>query len=136
MIRRMSIGEFLGCLIDHIAEKTGIACYDYPDNVASPLYSVEIETTEDARTKTMCLDVYNVLIHCISEPVEPYSNAPVLRLVQKAEEALTEEVSVPAPFLLNSQDFMGLRTCGRDQSGEGHAVLSYRFEICYGLICK
>ena len=136
MTRRMSIAEFLGCLIDHIEEHTGIKCCDFPDNVPSPLFSVEIETTEDARTKTMFLDVFNVLVHCISEAAEPFSTAPVLRLVEQAEEALESEVEIPGPFALNSQDFMGLRSVTRDQSGEGHAVLSYRFEICYGLICK
>lgn len=136
MIRRMGIGELLGCLIGHIEEGTGIACYDFPEDRESPLFSVEIETTEDARTKTMFLDVFNVLIHCVSEPVEPFSSAPVLRLVQMAEEAMEREMELPAPFLLNTQDFMGLRRVGRDQSGEGHAVLSYRIEVCYGLICK
>ena len=84
----------------------------------------------------MCLDVFNVLVHCISEPVEPYSNAPVLRLVQKAEEAMEHEIELPAPYLLNTQDCMGLRAVTRDPSGEGHAVLSYRIEVCYGLLCK
>lgn len=136
MNRRMSIGEFLGCLIDHVEAKTGVKCYDFPDNVPSPLYSVEIESTEDAKTKTMYLDVYNVLIHCVSEPVEPYSNAPVLRLEQKLEEAMTEDVALPAPFFLNDQSFAGLRDIKRDESGEGHAVVSYRFEVCYGYLCK
>lgn len=136
MIRRMSIGEFLGCLIDHITEHTGITCYDFPEDRPSPLFSAEIETTEDARTKTMCLDVFNVLIHCISEPVEPFSTAPVYRLVQQVEEAMESELELPKPFLLNTQDFMGLRVVTRDQSGEGHAILSYRIEVCYGLLCK
>ena len=136
MIRRMSIGEFLGCLIDHITEHTGITCYDFPEDRPSPLFSAEIEATEDARTKTMCLDVFNVLIHCISEPVEPFSTAPVYRLVQQVEEAMESELELPKPFLLNTQDFMGLRVVTRDPSGEGHAILSYRIEVCYGLLCK
>lgn len=136
MIRRMSIGEFLGCLIDHITEHTGITCYDFPEDRPSPLFSAEIETTEVVRTKTMCLDVFNVLIHCISEPVEPFSTAPVYRLVQQVEEAMESELELPKPFLLNTQDFMGLRVVTRDPSGEGHAILSYRIEVCYGLLCK
>lgn len=136
MFKRLGIAQFLGCLIDHVGEKTGIRCYDYPDNVPSPLYSAEVASTETANTKTMYLDVYNVNIHCISEPMEPYSNAPVLDLVQKLQEAMTEPFALPEPFTLYRLDFTGIQALKRDESGEGHAVLAYRFYICYGLRCK
>ena len=136
MFQRLGIAQFLGCLIDHIGEATGIRCYDYPDNVPSPLFSAEVTSTEVANTKTMYLDVFNVSIHCISKPVEPYSSAPVLELVQKLQEAMTEAFPLPDPFLLYRCDFAGMQALKRDESGEGHAVLSYRFFICYGLRCK
>lgn len=136
MMQRIGIGEFLGCLIDHIEEKTGTRCYDSPEDEASPLYSVELETTEDKQTKTMFLDVFNVNVHCISEKVRPYSSAPVLRLVQELQEAMTDDVALPAPFFLNAQTFNGLRSIKQDASGEGHAVLSYSFQVCYGFRCK
>lgn len=136
MFQRLGIAQFLGCLIDHVGEKTGIRCYDYPDNVSSPLYSAEVTSTEVANTKTMYLDVFNVSIHCISEPVDPYSNAPVLALVQTLQEAMTEGFALPEPFYLYRCDFAGMQALKRDESDEGHAVLSYRFFVCYGLRCK
>lgn len=136
MNRRMSLGEFLACLIGAIEGRTGIGCFDSPENVPSPLYSVELTGTEQADTKTMYVDKYKVWVHCISKPTEPYSNAPVLELVQKLEEALTDEIDVPEGFRLVRQDFEGVQTLKRDETGEGHAVLAFSFSVCYGFRCK
>lgn len=136
MMKRLSVGGFLGCLIAAIKERTDISCYDNADNKPSPLYSVQLLRTEPANTKTMFIDRYEVYIHCISVKVEPYSNAPVLRLVQQLEEAMTDDLKLPAPYLLHRQDYSGLQVLKKDPSGEGHAVLSYTFHICYGYRCK
>ncbi len=136
MMARLGIGEFLGCLIDHIEQRTGLRCHDFPDNEESPMYSVEVEGSAPENTKTMYVDVYSVTVHCISGPTEPYSNAPVLRLVRSLEEAMSEDVAVPEPFLLYRQEYEGLRALKRDETGEGHAVLAFKFWVCYGLRCK
>lgn len=137
MLKRLGIADFLGCLITTIADRTGVPCYDSPDNEESPLYSVQLVRSEPADTKTMYIDVYTVWVHCISEPVKPrYSNAPVLSLVQTIEEAMTEAIALPEPYLLYRQDYDGLQTLKADETGEGHAVLSYTFRICYGFRCK
>lgn len=136
MLKRLSIAEFLGCLITHIESKTGIKCYDDPDNEKSPLFSVQLVSTEPANTKTMYIDSYEVWIHCISKPRKPYSNTPVLKLVQTLEEAMTDDLALPAPFQMYRQEYRGLQTLKKDPSNEGHAVLSFRFYICYGLRCK
>lgn len=136
MLKRLSIAEFLGCLIRHIEEKTGLPCYDSPLNKPSPLYSVQITKTKPQDTKTMYVDRYDVLIHCISEPTETQSTAPVLELVQKLEEAMTDDVAIPQQFQLLRQVYGGLQTVKVDESNEGHAVLSFSFSICYGFRCK
>lgn len=136
MYKRLSIAEFLGSLIDCIEQRTGIKCYDDPNNKPSPLYSVQIVRTQPQNTKTMYIDTYEVWVHCISEAANPYSSAPVLKLVQTLEEAMTQDVKIPAPFQLYRQEYEGLQTLKQDESGEGHAVLSYRFFVCYGYRCK
>lgn len=136
MMKRLSAAEFLGCLIATIEKRTGISCYDNADNKPSPLYSVQLLRTEPANTKTMFIDRYEVSIHCISEEVEPYSNAPVLRLVQQLEEAMTDDLKLKVPYLLHRQDYLGLQALKKDPSGEGHAVLNFTFHICYGYRCK
>lgn len=134
--KRLSIALFLGILIDEVSNRTGIKCVDEPDNEQSPLYGIEFVSSKPSDTKTMYVDAYEVWFHCISKPTEPYSNAPVLELVQKLEEALSYEIPVPEPFVLCGQDYQGLQTLKRDPSDEGHAVLSYTFRITYGFKCK
>lgn len=135
-LKRFGIGEFIGALISHIEQNTNLPCYDSPDGKMSPFYSVELVKSEPQNTKTMFVDMYEVWIHCIGEPVKPYSNAQVLELVSTLEEAMTVELTLPAPYELISQDYGGLQTLKRDESGEGHAVLSYVFLVCYGFRCK
>ena len=136
MIERLSMGKFLGLLITHIERLTDVRCYDDPDNKPSPLYSVQLVRSEPANTKTMFVDSYEVWIHCISQKVKPYSNASVLELVERLEEAMTEPLELPERFSVYRQEYSGLQTLKKDESGEGHAVLAYNFFICYGLRCK
>ena len=136
MIQRLSIAVFLGCLIDHIEAKTGRKCYDDPNGKASPFFSVQLVKSEPANTKTMYVDVYEIWVHCISEPVVPYSNAPVLELVNELEAAMTEDIELPEPYCLVRQEYGGLQTLKKDESEEGHAVLTFGFHICYGFRCK
>jgi hypothetical protein len=136
MLQRLSVAEFLGCLIDHIEGNTELRCYDDPNNKESPLYSVQLVRSEPADTKTMYVDVYTVWVHCISEPTRPYSTAPVLALVQKLEEAMSEDVALPSGYQLVRQVYGGLQTLKKDESDEGHAVLSFDFHVCYGFRCK
>lgn len=136
MLSRLSIGMFLGLLIDHVEGKTGLRCYDDPNNKESPLYSVQLVRSEPSDTKTMYVDVLEVWAHCVSAPVKPYSNAPVLELVQTLEEAMSEDVALPDGYRMLRQVYNGLQTLKVDESGEGHAVLSFQFHICYGFRCK
>ena len=89
-VQRLSLAVFLGCLIDAIEQGTGTKCYDSPENRASPLYSVELQNTQPENTKTMYIDAISVWVHCISEPVRPYSNAKVLGMIQRLEQALAD----------------------------------------------
>lgn len=136
MLQRMSIAEFLGVLIRTVEERTGIPCVDSPDGQESPFYSVELMPSEPANTKTMFVERYRVWLHCIAAPVKPHSSAPVLRLAQKLEEALTGDIPVQEPFRLVRQTYEGVQALKRDESGEGHAVLAWSFEVCYGFKCK
>lgn len=135
-LSRLSIAEFLGCLIDHVEAGTGLRCYDDPNNKEPPFYSVQFLKSEPVDSKTMFLDKYQVWIHCIGEPVRPYSNAPVLALVQQLEETMTSELAMPEGFALWRQEYGGLQALKEDETHEGHAVLSYDFHICYGFRCK
>lgn len=136
MIQRMSLAVFLGCLIEAIEAGTGVKCYDSPENRKSPLYSVELQGTKPENTKTMYIDAVTVWVHCISEPVRPYSNAKVLGMVQRLEQALAEGFALPEPFSLYRTECSGVQTLKKDETDEGHAVVEMTFRVCYGLRVK
>lgn len=133
---RLSAAVFLGELITFIEQRTGIPTHDTPENQPSPLFAVELLKTEPANTKTMFIDRYDVRVHCIAAPVNPHSNAPVLRLVQALEIALDERIRINEPFTVYDQEYRGLRSLKKDESGEGHAITDWSFFICYGYRCK
>ena len=73
---RLSIAEFLGYLIDQVAERTGHPCHDYPENAESPFYGISSVSTEARNTKTMYIDVFSIDIDAVSAPVEPSPTRP------------------------------------------------------------
>lgn len=136
MIQRLSLAVFLGCLIEAIEAGTGTSCYDSPENRDSPLYSVELQSTQPENTKTMYIDAITVWVHCISEPVRPYSNAKVLGMVQRLEQALADGFELPAPFSLYRTTCNGVQTVKKDETDESHAIAEFTFRVCYGLRVK
>ncbi len=135
-VQRLSLAVFLGCLIDAIEQGTGTKCYDSPENRASPLYSVELQNAQPENTKTMYIDAISVWVHCISEPVRPYSNAKVLGMIQRLEQALADGFELPEPFSLYRTTFDGVQTLKKDETDEGHAIVGVTFRVCYGLRVK
>ena len=136
MLQRMSIAEFLGVLNAAVEDRTGYPCHPNPDGKESPFYSVQLIKTEPKNTKTSFVDRYEVWIHCVAAPVVPHSDAPVLDLVQTIEEAMTDDVDLDGSFEMFNQQSNGLQSLKKDESGEGHAVLSFYFDVQYGLRCK
>lgn len=136
MFKRLSIAQFLGCVMECLELRTGLACYADPDGMPSPFLAVQIVKTEPANTKTMFIDCFEVWIHAISKPSLPYSPAKALELVQVIEEAMSDDIDFSEPFSLIRQEYGGLQTLKRDPTDEGHAVLSFNFQICYGYRCK
>lgn len=133
----MSATELLSVLIEHVENRTGLRLYDSPDGKESPFYSFESIERKPNNTKTMFIDRFTVPIHSISAQCEgEYSSQPVLDMEAALEEALTEDLELPEPFELIDQECQGIETIKQDPSGEGHAVTTFVFDVCYGFICK
>lgn len=136
VIKKLSISVFLGTVIEHIQKYTEIKCVPDPDNVKSPLYSLQLTDTEQRDTKTMFVDRFNFSVHCISEaPKGKYSPISVLEMVTNLEEAMTETIQLDG-FNVLSQTCKGLSSLKKDPSGEGHAVVDYSIDVCYGFKVK
>lgn len=116
-------------------EQSGLPVYDrVPDNAESPLIYMQLVAQRPADTKTMYCSEYEVWLHVIAE--ETPSSVPMFGHIQKVQEALTEDITLPAQFELVLQTNNGVQYTAVDPSGESHAVLSYMFKIAYGFKCK
>lgn len=133
--QKLSPVTLIAAIQDKIEQSTGIRCYDaVPQNAESPFYFAEITKILPANTKTMFRDNYTVWIHCIAEKSE--SSVGVYDLIEKLQEALTEDITLPDPFELVMQTDGGVQTIKTDETGEKHAVETFDFMVCYGFKCK
>ena len=135
MYKQLGLYDLISAIQKKVNEKTGLKCYDeVPRNAKSPFYFAEVVGKRPAHSKTMYRDVFTVWIHAVAEPSK--SSVPIYGLIQKLEEALTEEIELPEDVELIMQTNNGVQTIKTDETKEKHAVLAYEFMVCYGLKCK
>lgn len=129
--KQLGLVDLIAAIQRKVEEGTGLKCLDsVPDNEPSPFYYAEIVGKRPAHTKTMWRDVFTVWLHAIAEPGD--SSVQVYEMIQKLEEALTEDIDLPEEYELIMQTNNGIQTIKKDETGEKHAVLAYEFMVCYG----
>lgn len=137
MLHRLGIVDFLALLIEHIETRTGKRCYEAPEDQDPPFFALDLVETQPRNTKTEFIDRFQVSLHAIAAPSEgPFSFQPVLELLKELEEAMTDELAIPRPFRLIEQEYEGLNVLKKDESQEGHAVVTYHFDVSYGFATK
>lgn len=138
MLKRLGIADFLGLFIAHVEEGTGLRCYEAPLDQKSPFYALDLIETEPRNTKTEFIDRFQVTLHAIAAPsIGAFSFQPVLELEHTLEEVMTRPLKVPEPFCLVNQEFVGVNALKCDEETmEGHAVLTFVFDVSYGFACK
>lgn len=135
MHRQISLTDILRGVIDRVESETGLRCYDAPPkNAAVPFYTVQLTAKRPENTKTMYCEVFTLWIHCFAK--KGGASVEVNNLIQRCEEAMTEDIAVPAPFSLVWQREAGLQSLTVEETGGRHAVLAYELKICYGFITK
>ena len=135
MLKRMNITDLMAAIQKQIKANTGLSCYDsVPANAESPFFYMSYAGSQPADTKTMYVDRHTVDIHIIAD-VSP-SSVPVFRYIQKLEEAMTEDITIPREYKLVRQSSGGVRTIQDDETGEKHAVMSFTFLVSYGYKVK
>lgn len=131
MYTRLGLVDLISAIQLKVEDKTGLKCYDaVPSNAPSPFYFAEVVQKKADNTKTMLRDVFTVFIHAVAEPTG--SSEQIYDLIQKLEEALSEEIELPEEFELILQTENGLQALKTDETDEKHAVISYDFTVCYG----
>ena len=133
--KQMGLVDLISAIQNKVEERTGIRCYDaVPINKISPFYYAEVVGKRPAHSKTMWRDIFTVWIHAIAEPGE--SSVQIYDLIQRLEEALTEDIDLPEEYELIMHTNNGIQTIKTDETKEKHAVLAYEFMVCYGYKCK
>lgn len=131
MYKRLGLVDLISAIQLKVEDKTGLKCCDaVPSNAPSPFYFAEVVQKKADNTKTMLRDVFTVFIHAVAEPTG--SSEQIYDLIQKLEEALSEEIELPEEFELILQTENGLQALKTDETNEKHAVISYDFTVCYG----
>lgn len=135
MYVQLGLVDLISAVQSRVEAGTGIKCYDaVPDDAKSPFYFAEVTGTRPAHTKTMWRDVFTVYIHAIAKPSA--SSVELYDLIQKLEEAMTEDIQLPDGFQLLMQTNGGVQIIKTDESEEKHAVIAYEFTVCYGFKIK
>lgn len=133
--QKLGLTDLIAAVQERIGGKTGIPCYDHVENnTPSPFYFAEIVRVTPANSKTMYRDNITVNIHCIAEPGE--SSVQIYQLIEKLQEAMTQDIVLLEPFELIMQTDGGVQTIKTDETNEKHAVVPYILMVCYGFKCK
>ena len=120
---------------DLVKENTGIDTYDVPPvNAPAPLFYVQAIGKRDASTKTSFRETIIFWIHAIAK--EGKSSVGVYELIQKLEEALTDDIKLPEGHEVLNVHEAGLQSIKDDPSGEKHAVVQYEITVFYGFKVK
>jgi len=131
MYKRLGLVDLISAIQLKVEDKTGLKCYDaVPSDAPSPFYFAEVVQKKADNTKTMLRDVFTVFIHAVAEPTG--SSEQIYDLIQKLEEALSEEIELSEEYELILQTENGLQALKTDETDEKHAVISYDFTVCYG----
>lgn len=135
MYQKLGLTDLVSAIQTKVNEKTGLSCYDEMSlDATRPFYFVEVVQKKSANTKTMLRETFNVDIHIISEPSSKLER--IYKLIQMVEEALSENIKLPNDFELIFQNEDGLKALKTEETKEKHAILSYKFMVCYGYKLK
>ena len=124
----------ISAIQNKVEERTGIRCYDAVPIIRSVLSIMPRWSASVPRIQKRCGGYFYGMDHAIAEPGE--SSVQIYDLIQRLEEALTEDIDLPEEYELIMQTNNGIQTIKTDETKEKHAVLAYEFMVCYGYKCK
>lgn len=135
MDKKLSLVDLVAAIQRVVTAGTGRPCYDaVPKDAPAPFYYAEVGSARPQNTKTLYVDCITVYIHAIGETGG--GHVQIYELIRELEQALTVDIVLPDPFQLIRQDSAGMQNLKRDETGEPHAVLAFKFLVCYGLKIK
>lgn len=135
MIKKINLIDLHEATKNKLEEKTDLRAYDIvPEDVKAPFLSLQCVGKEDSSTKTMFIEKFIFYIHCFAEGD---SSTKIYDVINKVEEALTEDIELPSEYNLVNQVEEGIvQIITETETFEKRAILEYSFNICYGFKCK
>lgn len=132
---RMNYKDIVAGVLIKLKEN-GIKAYDKVElNTEVPFCLVELVRTAAENTKTTYRDKYTVWIHAFADG--SVGSIAILDLAQNIQEALTEDILIPDPFMLISQNITGMNSLFEEpETGEKHAIVEVELLISYGYALK
>ncbi|HGA4416494.1 TPA: DUF5072 family protein [Streptococcus pyogenes] len=118
MLKKLGLVDLHASIKQKIEDKTGLMAYDH--------------VPED--TKVMWCEVFTVWIHAIAEAGK--SKIAIYDMIEKLEEALTEELVLPEEIDILRQSEVGMQSLQEDETGEMHAIVAYEIKVSYGFKVK
>lgn len=135
MLKKLGLVDLHKAIKEKIEDKTKLKAYDVvPENAPAPFYFIEIVDKRPEDTKVMWCEVFTVWIHAIAKKTG--SRIDIYQLIQKLEEALTEELDLPEEFDILRQTESGMQSLQEDETHEMHAILTYEIKVSYGFKTK
>lgn len=135
MIRKASFLEVASATLEILRAGTSFPWYDaIPIDAPTPLGMVEVVGKVDSSVKTTIKETFTVNVHVIAKATD--ARTEIYKLIQAAEEAMTQPMELPAPIKWLRSGEVGVVSMQQDETGEYHAVLQYAVMASYGLRVK
>ncbi|HEQ2560593.1 TPA: DUF5072 family protein [Streptococcus pyogenes] len=135
MLKKLGLVDLHASIKQKIEDKTGLMAYDHvSEDMPSPFYFIEVVDKRPEDTKVMWCEVFTVWIHAIAEAGK--SKIAIYDMIEKLEEALTEELVLPEEIDILRQSEVGMQSLQEDETGEMHAIVAYEIKVSYGFKVK
>lgn len=135
MIKKLSFTTVLSAVMKKVEDNTGLRCYDaVPDNTPYPYYQAVFTGQIPEPSKTMLKERYQVHINAFADGSN--GSVAIFDLIQKADEAMTEEIDLPEGYELIMQTPTGVIPPYDEADGSKHAIVGYDLTIFYGYKMK
>ena len=133
--KQMGLVDLISAIQNKVEERTGIRCYDAVPIIRSVLSIMPRWSASVPRIQKRCGGIFLRYgsMQSLSQESLRYR---YMILIQRLEEALTEDIDLPEEYELIMQTNNGIQTIKTDETKEKHAVLAYEFMVCYGYKCK
>lgn len=131
MLKKAGFKELISAVQNNISQNAGIVCYDaMPENAQKPYCFIRKMDKNSKMVKSVYIEIFSTQICAVPGNGE---GEDIYTMVQKIEEGMTEDISLPegVELLLQTEKEQSV-LCG-DETTQRKAELVYEFKVAYPL---